>query len=88
MENMVYAMAVNRVGEESGFHFIGRSSIVDTAGDFLARGSHEREEILYADIEPAKARQKRLIRRPGLHEIDRIKDRRPGFYGPLVEPNG
>ena len=29
-----------------------------------------------------------LIRVPGKHEIDRIADRRPGFYGPLVEPNG
>ena len=28
MENVVYAMAVNRVGEERGFRFIGRSSIV------------------------------------------------------------
>ena len=29
MENTVYVMAVNRVGEESGFRFIGASSIVD-----------------------------------------------------------
>ncbi len=29
MENTVYVMAVNRVGEESGFRFIGSSSIVD-----------------------------------------------------------
>lgn len=88
MENVVYAMAVNRVGEESGFRFIGRSSIVDTAGNRLAWGSPDAEEILYADIDPARARQKRLVRRPGLHEIDRIADRRPGFYGPIVEPNG
>jgi predicted amidohydrolase len=85
MENVVYAMAVNRVGEESGFAFIGRSSIVDTSGNPLARASIDREEILYADIDPSKARQKRLIRRPGLHEIDRIADRRPAFYGKLVE---
>ena len=88
MENVVYAMAVNRVGEESGFRFIGRSSIMDTSGVRLAFASVEKEEILYADIDPAKARQKRLIRRPGLHEIDRFADRRPGFYGPLIEPNG
>ena len=87
MENVVYAMAVNRVGEESGFRFIGRSSIVDTAGNRLAFASIDGEEILYADIEPLRARQKRLVRRPGLHEIDRIADRRPEFYGKLVEPN-
>lgn len=88
MENVVYTMAVNRVGEESGFKFIGRSSIVDTAGNRLAFASPDAEEILYAEIDPAKARQKKLIRRPGLHEIDRFADRRPSFYGPIVEPNG
>lgn len=88
MENVVYAMAVNRVGEESGFRFIGRSSIVDPSGNRLAWASEDRDEILLADIDPALARRKRLVRRPGLHEIDRIADRRPRFYGPLVEPNG
>jgi predicted amidohydrolase len=88
MENVVYAMAVNRVGEESGFRFIGRSSIAGPDGNILARASADAEEILYADIVPARARQKRLVRVPGLHELDRIADRRPGFYQPLVAPNG
>jgi 5-aminopentanamidase len=88
MENVVYAMAVNRVGEERGFRFIGRSSIFGTAGERLAFASPDREEILYAEIDPARARQKRLVRVPGKHEIDRIADRRPRFYAPLVEPNG
>ena len=88
MENVVYAMAVNRVGEERGFRFIGRSSIAGTTGQALACRRHDREETLYADVDPARARQKRLIRVPGKHEIDRIADRRPGFYGPIVEPNG
>ncbi len=88
MENVVYAMAVNRVGEERGFRFIGRSSIVDTSGTRLAMASADREEILFAELDPKRARQKKLIRRPGLHEIDRIADRRPAFYGKLVEPNG
>ncbi len=88
MENTVYAMAVNRVGEERGFRFIGRSSIVATNGQMLAFAGVDSEEILYADIEPAKARLKHLVRVPGKHEINRIADRRPGFYGPLVAPNG
>lgn len=88
LENVVYAMAVNRVGEEQGFRFIGRSSIVDTSGKRLAFAGVAEEEILYADIEPARARQKRLIRVPGKHEIDRIADRRPSFYEPIVRPNG
>jgi predicted amidohydrolase len=88
MENVVYAMAVNRVGEERGFRFIGRSSIAATTGRVLAAAGPDGEEVLYADIDPALARQKRLVRVPGEHEIDRIADRRPGFYGPLVAPNG
>jgi predicted amidohydrolase len=88
MENVVYAMAVDRVGEEAGFRFIGRSSIVDTTGAVLAQAGPDSEEILFADIDPARARVKRLVRVPGLHEIDRIADRRPRFYTPLVEPNG
>ena len=86
MENVVYAMAVNRVGEESGFAFIGRSSIVDSSGAVLASASADREEILLAEVDPAKARRKKLVRRPGLHEIDRIADRRPSFYSRIVEP--
>ena len=88
MENVVYSMAVNRIGEERGFRFIGRSSIAAPNGQILTIASADREEIIYADIEPAKARQKRLIRVPGKHEIDRIADRRPRFYAPIVAPNG
>ena len=88
MENVVYSMAVNRVGEERGFRFIGRSSIAAPSGQILAIASPDREEIIYADVEPAKARQKRLIRVPGKHEIDRIADRRPRFYAPITALNG
>lgn len=88
MENVVYAMAVNRVGEERGFRFIGRSSIAGPAGETLARAGSDEETILYGEVYPERARQKRQIRVPGKHEIDRIGDRRPAFYGALVEPNG
>jgi len=88
MENTVYVMAVNRVGEESGFRFIGASSIVDPSGHPLARAGADSEEILLANVDPSRARQKHLVRVPGRHEIDRIADRRPGFYEILVEPNG
>jgi 5-aminopentanamidase len=88
MENTVYAMAVNRVGEESGFRFIGSSSIVDPNGRVLARAGGDTEQILTAEIEPARARQKHLVRVPGRHEIDRFRDRRPQFYDAIVAPNG
>jgi predicted amidohydrolase len=88
MENTVYCMAVNRVGHESGFRFIGGSSIVDPSGKVLARAGADTEQILLADIDPELARRKRLVRVPGRHEINRIADRRPRFYEPIIEPNG
>lgn len=88
IENTVYVMAVNRVGLESGFRFIGHSSIVDPFGKVLAVASPDREEILYADVDVERARRKHLVRVPGRHEINRIGDRRPGFYQPIVAPNG
>jgi predicted amidohydrolase len=86
MENVVYMMAVNRVGQERGFRFIGRSSIADPTGAIIAAASPDAEQILYAEVDPARSRQKRLVRVPGKAEIDRITDRRPEFYGLLVEP--
>jgi predicted amidohydrolase len=88
MENTVYAMAVNRVGEESGFRFIGTSSIVDPSGNRLALAGPDSEETLFAEIDPSIARKKRLVRVPGRHEINRVADRRPSFYDVLTQPNG
>jgi predicted amidohydrolase len=79
--------AVNRVGSERGFEFIGRSRICDPSGRTLAESSGVGEEILYAEIDPALARRKHIIRVPGKHEIDRLADRRPEMYGLLVEPH-
>jgi predicted amidohydrolase len=87
MENTVYYLAANRVGVESGFRFIGTSSIADPAGAILARASEDQEETLFAEIDPQRARNKRLVRVPGKHVVNRIADRRPTYYGPLVEPN-
>ena len=88
IENVVYVMAVDRVGEENGCRFAGTSSICDPGGVILAQADIESEAILYADVDPAIARRKRLVRVPGLYELDRIADRRPGHYGPITAPNG
>lgn len=87
MENAVYYAAVNRIGSERGFEFIGRSRICDPSGRTLAESSGIGEEILYAEVDPALARRKHIIRVPGKHEIDRLADRRPEMYGLLVEPH-
>ncbi|MBX3419875.1 MAG: carbon-nitrogen hydrolase family protein [Pirellulaceae bacterium] len=80
LENNVYFVAVNRVGTEQGFSFIGRSRIVDPRGNDLAAADHTDEEILFATIDPQLARQKRIVNIPGEHEIDRLNDRRPASY--------
>lgn len=84
MENTIYYAAVNRVGEERGFRFIGGSRICDPAGKTLAVA--EGEAVLHAEIEPGRARQKQIVRVPGKHEINRIRDRRPEFYRAIAEP--
>jgi predicted amidohydrolase len=83
LENHVYYAAVNRVGEEAGFRFIGLSRIVDCNGDLLAGSDGDREEVLFAEIDPERARQKRIVNVPGKYEINRVGDRRPEMYGRL-----
>ena len=87
MENNVFYLAVNRVGTERGFRFIGQSQICDPSGRHLASASDADEQILYAEIDPAVARDKRCVRVAGKHEIDRMADRRPEFYGDLIRPH-
>ncbi len=84
LENHVYFAGVNRVGEERGFRFIGQSRMVDCDGELLAAAG-EGPEILYAEIDPAEARKKRIVKVPGKYELDRLADRRPELYGPLGE---
>jgi predicted amidohydrolase len=84
LENHIYYMAVNRIGDERGFHFIGRSQIVEYTGEMMVLGG-DGDEILYADIDPDKARAKRVVKIPGKYELDRTADRRPEMYGPLCE---
>jgi predicted amidohydrolase len=88
LENHIYYAAVNRVGEERGFHFIGQSRIVAPNADLLAFGSEYGEEIIVAEIDPSVARNKRLVKIPGKYELDRLADRRPELYGPLCERPG
>jgi predicted amidohydrolase len=85
-ENKVHFVATDRVGEERGTRFIGKSKIVDAWGDTLAQASGGDEETIYAQVKPADARQKRVIFEPGKFEMDFIGDRRPELYGAIGEP--
>jgi predicted amidohydrolase len=84
-ENHVYYLAVNRIGNESGFQYIGHSSICDFRGDHLGFADHPNDAILSAEIDPAAARSKRVVTCAGEYEIDRVNWRRPDLYGELVK---
>lgn len=79
-ENRVFVIACNRVGEECGARFIGRSCIVAPNGKHLADASPVAQQIISAQIDPRQARNKRLIVTPGEFEMDFINDRRPELY--------
>lgn len=87
MENGIYYCAINRVGKERGFQFIGKSRICEPSGKTLALSKGTEEAILYATIDPAVARNKRVDRVPEKHVIDRLADRRPEMYGKIVQPH-
>jgi predicted amidohydrolase len=85
IENRINYIAVNRVGIERGVRFIGQSKIVDISGNTLSRAGSSREEIIFAKVNLSKAREKRTVIVPGKFEYNRLEDRRPEFYKPILE---
>lgn len=87
MENGVYFAAVNRIGTERGFSFIGRSRMCDPVGATLESADHTQPAVVRATVDVAAARQKRIVRVPGKHVVDRLADRRPEMYEELTRPH-
>jgi predicted amidohydrolase len=79
-ENHVYFAAVDRVGTERGWRFIGNSKVVDYNGDTIAEAGPEKEEVLIVELDLQAADDNKSVFVPGKHEVDRIGDRRPEFY--------
>jgi len=86
IENTVHIVAADRVGNERGSTFAGRSKIVDASGKTLDLASTDKEEIIYGEVDLELARQKHLVTIPGEYEVDRTKDRRPELYGVITQP--
>ena len=72
-------------GLDGGFRFIGMSRILNCTGEFLAVSEDDQPTILYADIDPAKARDKHRVFMQGKYELHRLRDRRPELYGPIIQ---
>lgn len=85
LENHLFYAAVNRVGTERGWQFIGRSKVVDCNGDTLAEASAEAEELLIVPMELPEANNNHIVNVPGAYEIDRLADRRPEMYRLISE---
>lgn len=87
LENRIYFMAVNRIGTEGKFTFIGNSSWCQPSGVEVERLSAEYEGLLFARIETAQARRKHLVIEPGVYEVNRIADRHPELYVAVTQSN-
>lgn len=87
IENHVFVAAANRVGTESGFHFVGKSKIVAPGGEILAAADHDEETILIHDVNLAEASNKQIVKRPGEYEMHLIESRRPNLYAALTSEN-
>ncbi len=80
LENHVFYAAVDRVGTERGWQFIGRSKVIDCNGDTLVEAGPDAEELLVVAVDLQEANNNHIVNVAGAYEVDRIKDRRPEFY--------
>ncbi len=80
LENHVFTITANRIGEERGLVFTGRSQIIDVKGNIISRASEDRECIIYADLGLYLARNKKITK-----NNDLLKDRIPDLYKRLIE---
>jgi N-carbamoylputrescine amidase len=80
--NGVYVAAVNRIGHEgptdAGLDFWGASFVSDPFGVLIAKGSHDQEEILISECDPARSED---VRR----NWPFLRDRRIDAYGNLTK---
>ena len=85
IENRINFIAVNRIGEERGYRFIGQSKIIDYLGRILAETAATEEGVICAEVDLENARNKKTVIIPGEYELDRFKQRSPEFYGPITD---
>jgi len=78
-ENIVYFVAPNRNDMDGGMQFIGMSHIIEPSGKTLTRAGEE-DGVFSVEIDLEKARNKSLIRDPGVFEIHPFRDRLPETY--------
>ncbi len=79
LQNRVFIITANRTGVERGIRFTGRSQVTGPNMEVLIMGSAGGTEVKIVDIDPRRARDKRITRRN-----DAFGDRRVGLYRRLL----
>lgn len=82
-ENRMFLVSCNRVGDECGFHFLGRSQIIDISGKVLEEMGEE-EGIICRTLDLATAENKNIVVIPDEYETHIFSDRRPELYGSIA----
>lgn len=92
LENAVYIISADRVGNERGNYFLGRSRIFNHNGISLASANVDSKEIIYANIDIREVRNKRkriyfppAVSKPNTTYVDIFDDRRPELYQIITE---
>ncbi|MFJ8265956.1 carbon-nitrogen hydrolase family protein [Peribacillus asahii] len=89
-ENRVYVLSSDRVGEEQGYQFLGRSIIYDIDGKVINEANDKDEMIIYANLDFKNSREKDVFYppgpgKPGNHMNKLFKSRRPDLYSTLTK---
>jgi predicted amidohydrolase len=79
VENAVFFVMVNRIGPDGPADFLGRSQVVDPAGQVLV-DARDGEGIVTADIDVEQARDKDREQGDGAFALAIMTDRRPDLY--------
>lgn len=83
-ENHVYLAVADRPDSERGVDFLGGSRVISPVGDVLVRG--QGAGVFTADVDLEVAREKHLVKQPGVYELSLFEGRRPENYTDLVLP--
>jgi omega-amidase len=73
IENQSYMIVANRVGNDDGVSFCGRSRIIDPYGVIIAAASQDREELIQAEISEDAVKSVRS-------QMEVFAHRRPDVY--------
>ncbi len=85
-ENHVFVATCDRVGEEAGFRFRGRSRVIDCDGRVIAEASATECDTLDVEVDLRRADANRVVYEAGRYELDRIGSRRVDLYREIALP--